>query len=214
MAMTLTPDPAGHVAFFRNMNLGQARSKSPTSAVLVEAFLTAGAERAVNFQTNGTVIFSVGTYSDASAPDVILRVRPLLRAATGYTDAVVVRSATWVAELAPRLDPGLHGGEVALFDAATVPQLELPWTDPAGEVAIVELGELHAVTAWAAAGPARGSNSTLTRMVGVPVTCRGVPTMIRLANRLSPPASDHEESRGRPPAPPGSRTVRPSGNTR
>jgi len=168
-----------HVAFFRNMNLGQARSRSPTSVVLVDAFVAAGAKGVVNFQTNGTVIFSA-----VAAADVITRVRPLLSAATGYTDTVVVRPAAWVADLGTRLDAGLHGGEVALFDAPGLPELELPWVDGAGEVTIIEVDELHAVTAWAAAGTAHGSNPTLTWMLGVPVTCRGIPTMIRLATRL------------------------------
>ncbi len=179
MANPPTAELATHVAFFRNMNLGQARSKSPTSGVLVGAFIAAGAESVTNFQTNGTVVFSA---TDAAA--VVAQVRPLLLAATGYSDTVVVRSKAWLAELGPRLDADLHGGEVALFDAPEVPELELPWVDGAGEVAVMELDTLHAVTAWAAEGTARGSNPTLTRMLGVAVTCRGIPTMVRLATRL------------------------------
>lgn len=174
-----SPDPAGHVAFFRNMNLGQARSRSPRSVELVDAFAAAGAESVTNFQTNGTVIFSA-----TDPTEVVERVRPLLRAATGYEDTVIVRSHAWLAELGLRLDPDLHGGEVALFDAREVPALELPWVHGAGQVTIVEMDERHAVTAWAAAGTAHGSNPTLTRMLGIPVTCRGIPTMIRLATRL------------------------------
>lgn len=205
----LSPDPAGHVAFFRNMNLGQARSRSPRSVVLVDAFTAAGAESVTNFQTNGTVIFSA-----TDPADVVERVRPLLLAATGYGDAVVVRSHAWLAELGPRLDPDLHGGEVALFDAPEVPALELPWVDGAGDVTIVELDESHAVTAWAAASTAHGSNPTLTRILGVPVTCRGIPTMIRLATRLSPAVDAHEVSGRLPSARLRTRTVRPSGRTR
>ena len=189
MANPQNPDPPRHVAFFRNMNLGQARSRSPRSVQLMEAFTAAGAESVTNFQTNGTVIFSA-----TDPAEVVERVRPLLLAATGYEDAVVLRSQAWLAELGPRLDPDLHAGEVALFDAPEVPQLELPWVDGAGEVAIVELDERHAVTGWAAAGTAHGSNPTLTRMLGVPVTCRGIPTMIRLFSRLSPPVNAHEVS--------------------
>ncbi len=54
--MTSPPDDR-MVAFFRNLNLGQRRSNSPTSGVLVEAFTTAGATWVANFQTNGTVVF-------------------------------------------------------------------------------------------------------------------------------------------------------------
>jgi hypothetical protein len=63
------------------------------------------------------------------------------------------------------------------------PQL-LAATGYADAVVVMELDERHAVTGWAAAGTAHGSNPTLTRMLGVPVTCRGIPTMIRLATRL------------------------------
>lgn len=43
---------------FRNMNVGQARSRSPRSDELLDAFASTGAISAVNFQTNGTVIVS------------------------------------------------------------------------------------------------------------------------------------------------------------
>jgi len=173
-------DPLTQVAFFRNMNLGQARSNSPTSAVLVEAFTTAGAAWATNFQTNGTVIFAAGRVAD-----VIGGVRRLLLAATGYTDVVIVRSSPWVSDLAGRLNPGLPGGEVALFDAPATPVFVLPWKETAGGLAILELDAAHAVTSWTASRVGSNANPTLAKLLGVPVTCRGVPTMIRLAARLS-----------------------------
>jgi hypothetical protein len=168
------------VAFFRNMNLGQARSKSPTSDVLVDAFLHAGADSATNFQTNGTVIFTA-----ANVESVVRNLPTLLLAATGYAEALVVRPVTWVQDLGRRLDPLLPAAEVALFDAESVPELELPWVDPSGDLTILEFDSRHAVTAWTGIGSGSTSNQTLTRMLGVPVTCRGIPTMIRLAARLS-----------------------------
>lgn len=173
-------DPPTLVAFFRAMNLGQARSHSPTSAVLLEVFTAAGARWATNFQTNGTVIFAA-----ADVAGVTGRVRTLLLSATGYTDAVIIRPAVWVIELGRRLDRSLPGAEVALFDAPTLPEPEFPWVDAAGKLTILTLDRLHAVTSWTATGAGSSSNPTLTRMLGVPVTCRGVPTMIRLAARLT-----------------------------
>ncbi|MCA0294011.1 MAG: hypothetical protein LCH96_01630 [Actinobacteria bacterium] len=169
-----------HVAFFRNLNLGQARSKSPTSAVLVSAFLTSGARLATSFQTNGTVVFEA---DDPAA--VVVGARGVLAGATGYADVAVVRDAGWVVELGGRLDPGLVNGEVALFDAASAPALEVPWLDPSGSLTVVEIDALHAVTSWADPRTGSSANPTLTRLLGVPVTCRGVPTMIRLAARLA-----------------------------
>ena len=180
MAIPLKPDPVTHVAFFRNMNLGQSRSKSPTSGILINAFLSAGAEWATNVQTNGTVIFA-----STMVDDVIGRLRPLLLAATGYSDAVVVRPAAWVKECGQRLDPLIPAAEVALFDADALPELDVPWIDPSGHLTVLDLDLLHAVTSWTGTRTGSSSNPTLTRMLGVPVTCRGVPTMIRLAARLS-----------------------------
>lgn len=169
-----------HVAFFRNMNLGQVRSKSPTSLALVQAFADAGAEQVRNFQTNGTVVFQ-----EDDPASVLAGVRPVLAGLTGYSDTVVTRPAGWLLGLADRLDATLPAGEVVLFDASTVPELELPWREPAqGLLTILELDEWHAVTSWSAVSPGSSSNTVLAGLVGLPVTCRGVPTMLRLAQRL------------------------------
>ncbi len=178
------------VAFFRNMNLGQARSRSPRSAELVGAFERAGATRVVNFQTNGTVIFD-GRAPKRIAADVV----ELLTGVTGYDDLVVVRPADWLVELADRLDPDLPAAEVALFDARTVPVLRLPHVERArsGALTIVALDARHAVTSTTGSGISAGP--VLPGLVGVPVTCRGVPTMIRLARRLGSPAKPQGEPR-------------------
>ena len=110
-------EPTVQVAFFRNMNLGQARSKSPTSAVLVGAFVSAGASRVDNFQTNGTVVFT------ADHPrEVIAEVRPLLEAITGYNDAVLVRPADWLVDWAD--------ASTRLFRAARWPSSTPPTPGP------------------------------------------------------------------------------------
>jgi hypothetical protein len=167
------------VAFFRNMNLGQARSRSPRSTDLLAAFEQAGATRAVNFQTNGTVIF------DGPRPRrIAATVVEALTALTGYHDLVVVRPADWLVDLAGGLDAALPAAEVALFDGRTPPALELPhvvrWKT--GTLTIVALEKDYAVTTAAGAGVSAGP--VLPDLVGVPVTCRGVPTMLRLAARL------------------------------
>lgn len=172
------------VAFFRNMNLGQARSRSPRSAELIDAFRQAGATRATNFQTNGTVIF------DGPRPRrIAAAVVTTLTALTGYDDLVVVRAADWLIDLAAGLDTALPAAEVALFDGGSVPDLALPQIVRAGSgtLTIVALGSGHAVTSTTGAGISAGP--VLTDLVGTPVTCRGVPTMIRLAKRLGGP--DH-----------------------
>jgi len=167
------------VAFFRNMNLGQARSRSPRSAELLAAFERAGATRAVNFQTNGTVIFE-----GARPGRIAAAVVEALTALTGYDDLVVVRPADWLVDLASGLDPRLPAAEVALFDARSVPDLGLPhlvrWRT--GTLTIVTLEKAYAVTTPTGTGISAGP--VLTDLLRVPVTCRGVPTMTRLASRL------------------------------
>lgn len=167
------------VAFFRNLNLGQARSRSPRSAELLDAFRQEGASRATNFQTNGTVIFD-GPRPRRIAADVVATLTGL----TGYDDLVVVRAADWLVDLAAGLDTALPAAEVALFDAHQVPELALPHVERTrfGTLTILELGTGHAVTSTTGTGISAGP--VLTGLLGVPVTCRGVPTMIRLANRL------------------------------
>lgn len=168
------------MAFFRNMNLGQARSRSPRSAELLDAFTAAGATTALNFQTNGTVIFT-GVEPAALAEAVGSR----LTAVTGYADLVVVRSAAWLVDTVGHIDPGLTAGEFVLFDAPSPPDLVLPHVEPAatGELVVHALTRDHAVTSATGAGISAGP--VLTRLIDVPVTCRGIPTMRRLVARLT-----------------------------
>ncbi|MHA6511539.1 DUF1697 domain-containing protein [Tessaracoccus sp. Z1128] len=168
------------VAFFRNMNLGQSRSRSPRNSELLDAFAAAGATSAVNFQTNGTVIFT-GDEPAALAESVVTR----LTTATGYADLVVVRSAALLIDTVGQIDPGLTAGEVALFDAPRLPVLVLPHLERArtGELVVHALTCRHAVTSATGAGVSAGP--VLTRLIGVPVTCRGIPTMRRLVARLT-----------------------------
>jgi uncharacterized protein (DUF1697 family) len=181
------------VAFFRNMNLGQRRSKSPTSGELLSAFADAGAAGAVNVQTNGTVIFP-----STDPTHTIESVRAALRVITGYQDTVIVREGRWVLELAVRLDPTVPHADVSLFDADGLPDLELPWVEPTRRaLTVLALDRRHAVSSWQE--PLMGSNATtvLGRLLGVPVTSRGVPTMLRLATRLESLLAWRRSLRGR-----------------
>ncbi len=165
------------VAFFRNLNLGQARSHSPTSGQLLAAFAAAGAGTAMNVQTNGTVIFR-HTGGTPLAREVVRLLGPVC----GYADAVVVRSARWCLELDQRLTR-LDAGEVRLFDGRADLGLPLPWEGPDGLV-LVALDRRHAVTQAMPGREPKNANPVVTGLVGVPVTVRGIPTMRRLAVRL------------------------------
>ncbi len=171
-----------NVAFFRNMNLGQRRSHSPTSAELIGAFAGAGASTARNVQSNGTVVFD-GPRPRALARDVVQRLGPVC----GYTDAVMVRPRSWVLALAEELRSELLGPdlEVALFDHRGPLPVAAPWTEPQhGLLTVLRMDGRHAVTAWAHPTGGSAANPVLTALLGVPVTCRGVPTMLRVADKL------------------------------
>ena len=75
------------VAFFRNLNLGQTRSHSPTSSQLLDAFVEAGARAPSHVDTNGTVV-----YYHPTGPTLVRRVAKLLTPMCGYRDMVTVRS--------------------------------------------------------------------------------------------------------------------------
>lgn len=167
------------VAFFRNLNLGQPRN--PTRSQLTEAFSTAGATAVLSFQVNGTVLFTA-TKPDQTARTVVT----LVTLVCGYADAVVVRSAHWVGELCRRLvSDGFTDAhaEVSVFDGpATFPQ-PLPWTPDPGRVTVIQADSQHAVSTNRTA---RTSYATpaLERLLQVPVTSRGVATMVRLGQRI------------------------------
>jgi len=177
------PEPSpSSVAFFRNLNLGQRRSHSPTRSELLDAFEQAGATSATNFQVNGTIIFACDTDPQALANDAVRRLTPVC----GYDDAVIVRPVSWV--LALVLDTGPNA-EVSFFDGPEPFPEPLPWEAPNAGLTVVRADALHAVSLDDVAQTS-GATWTLERRLGVPVTSRGVPTMTRLQARLRSMASD------------------------
>lgn len=170
------------VAFFRNLNLGQRRSHSPTRPELLEAFERAGATSATSFQVNGTVIFECDSDPQALADDAVRRLTPVC----GYDDAVIVRPVPWI--LALVLDTGPRA-EVSFFDGPDPFPETLPWEVPGAGLTVVRADALHAVSLDDVEGTS-GATWALERRLGMPVTSRGVPTMTRLQARLRTLARD------------------------
>jgi hypothetical protein len=166
-----------HVAFFRNLNLGQRGS--PTRAQLLEAFEAAGADDVVSIRSNGTVAFR------STAP---VRTRDLvcsrLIGHTDWCDVAPVRPATWVLALGERLAEVEGQVEVSFFDARGAFPVPLPWRPDGGRVTVVAADRRHAVAVndWP-----RTSYATpvLERLLGVPVTSRGADTVLRVADLLA-----------------------------
>ncbi len=168
------------VAFFRNLNLGQSRSHSPTRPQLLDAFAQAGATSAISFQTNGTVIFESGRRSPQRVTD---RAVAQLTPACGYDDQAIARTVGWLREL--DLGEVPDHAEVSFFDGPDPFPEALPWRPARGGVTVIRADHLHAVSVD---DVERSSGATwvLEERLGVPVTSRGVPTMRRLLLKLAP----------------------------
>ncbi len=164
------------VAFFRNLNLGQRRSHSPTRPELLDALERAGAYDATNFQVNGTVIFRSETDPQTLADEAVRLLTPVC----GYDDAVIVRPVPWILELEL---PEAPSAEVSLFDGPDPFPEPLPWIAPGAGVTVIRADSLHAVCIDDVEQTS-GGTWTLERLLGMPVTSRGVPTMTRLQARL------------------------------
>jgi uncharacterized protein DUF1697 len=168
------------VAFFRNLNLGQRRSHSPTRPELLAAFERAGAPGAVNFQVNGTVVFETDADPQVLADETVRQLTPVC----GYDDLAIARPVDWVHAL--DLDPAHvpDHAEVSFFDGPDPFPEPLPWEAPRGGLTVVRADTLHAVSVNDVEGTS-GATYVLEKRLGVPVTSRGVPTIRRLQVRLA-----------------------------
>ncbi|HET7725326.1 MAG TPA: hypothetical protein VFK68_11850 [Propionibacteriaceae bacterium] len=164
-------------AFFRNLNLGQARSHSPTSSQLLDAFVQAGARSPSHVGTNGTVV-----YYHPAGPSLLRRVQALLVPLCGYRDMATVRSASALMTLERRLRD-LDEGEVVLYDASTGFDLPTPIETDDGLV-VVDLDHRRAITQHRPGTRPTSAGPFVASLVGVPVTVRSIATMRRVADRV------------------------------
>lgn len=168
-----------HVAFFRNMNLGQARSKSPTRAVLEEAFSAAGAQQVRSFQTNGTVAFDP---VDRSPTDVVERAGSKLREATGYADIAPCQAITELALLVALTRERLPLVDRAVYVTCFDQRVGLDWAEP--EAVLDRLGTtvIASGPGWVVTQVAPGGDPTtaVQAKIGQKATTRGFGTVERL----------------------------------
>ena len=165
------------VAFFRNLNLGQARSHSPTSSQLLDAFVEAGARAPSHVGTNGTVV-----YYHSTGPTLVRRVAKLLTPMCGYHDMVTVRSGSALIELHRRLR-GLRDGEVILYD--TTPGFDPPTPIESDDgLIVISLDHRRAITQHRLGSRPTAAGPFIASLVGVPTTTRSITTMRRVADRV------------------------------
>lgn len=165
------------VAFFRNMNLGQARSNSPTSSQLLDAFVAAGAREPSHIGTNGTVI-----YYYPAGPSLARRVVKLLTPVCGYRDMVVVRSGVWLLGLDHRLR-GLGDGEVVQYDTSPGLVVE-PLIESDDGLIVTYMDHRVAITQHRPGTRPTTAGPFVADLVGVPTTARGIGTLRRVIERV------------------------------
>lgn len=168
--------PPRHVAFFRNLNLGQRGS--PTTQQVLDAFAEAGAGDVTSVRVNGTVVFA--SSSPARVRDEVCS---LLVLRTDWCDVAPVRSARWVHDLADHLADVDGNAEVAFYDGRHDFPEPLPWRPSAGRLTVVHADRRHAI---AVNDEPRTSYATpeLERLLGLRVTSRGAATVLTVADRL------------------------------
>jgi uncharacterized protein (DUF1697 family) len=166
-----------HVAFFRNLNLGQRGS--PTTQQVFDAFAEAGATGVGTVRVNGTVVFS--SSSPARTRDLVCS---LLARRSDWCDVAPVRTAGWVRRLAVELVLVEGNAEVSFFDSRHDFPEALPWRPAAGRLTVVRADRRHAISVN---DEPRRSHATpvLERLLGVRVTSRGADTVLAVADRLA-----------------------------
>ncbi len=167
------------VAFFRNMNLGQARSKSPTRSVLEDAFTSAGAQQVRSFQTNGTVVFDP---VDRAAVDVVERARAALHDATGYTDIAPCQPITELALLVAVTRERLEVVDRAVYVTFFAAEVPLDWAQPEAELDRLGTTVIASGPGWVVTQVAPGGDPTTSvqARIGRLATTRGFGTVDRL----------------------------------
>lgn len=165
------------VAFFRNLNLGQARSHSPTSQQLLDALVEAGARSPSHVGANGTVVYYWG-----GGPVMARKVVRMLTPVCGYNDLVVVRSASWLVRF-ERLLRGLEEGEVVQYDAP--PGLSYPTPIECDDgLVVTHLDHRAAITQHLPGTRPVTAGPFIESLVGVPTTVRGIATIRRVLDRV------------------------------
>jgi uncharacterized protein (DUF1697 family) len=174
-----------HAAFFRNVNLG--RPNCPTKVQLEAAFVSAGAESAVSFLTNGTIVFAVA--AGIEPHDVLAAAHRTLQIECGLREPAYIRSVDYLAEFVA-LDPfaSIERSSIHERCVSFLPQgIALPALPLESRRGDVEVFRGTGTEAWSLSrkvGNTPGSpNAFLEKLLGQPVTTRAWNTVVRLVER-------------------------------
>ncbi len=177
-----------YAAFFRNLNLG--RPNCPNKAQFEEAFMIAGAATASSFLTNGTIVFSAD--SDSEAQKLLARACEILRGTCGLKEPGFIRSTEYLAKLIS-LDPfgavereGVHECCASFVQLKAGLLTQLPMESKRRDVRLIHMTESEVFSLSLRVGRTPGSpNAFLEKLLGVAVTTRSWNTVVRLVQRYA-----------------------------
>ncbi|OOG39365.1 DUF1697 domain-containing protein [Rhodanobacter sp. C05] len=174
-----------YVAFFRNVNLG--RPNCPSKVQFEAAFVSAGAESAVSFLTNGTIAFVVA--AGIEPRNVLAAAHQRLQVACGLREPAFIRTIDYLAELVA-LDPFVSVERSSVHECCVsfLPQgialPALPLESRRGDVEVFRSTGTEALSLSRKVGNTPGSpNAFLEKLFGQPVTTRAWNTVVRLVER-------------------------------
>lgn len=175
-----------HAAFFRNLNLG--RANCPTRTQFEAAFLSAGAETASSFLTNGTLVFSAR--SSAKARTVLKLACQAMQAECGLKEPAYVRQVDYLADLVAchpfkSVAPGsVYACCVSFLPATYAAPKKWPQSSARGDVDILRITDTEVFSVSRQLGKSPGSpNAFLEKLLGSPVTTRNWNTVVRLVEK-------------------------------
>lgn len=181
-----------HAAFFRNLNLG--RANCPTRTQFEAAFLSAGAETASSFLTNGTLVFSA--QSSAKARKILKLACQAMAAECGLKEPAYVRQVDYLAELVARrpfksVAPGsVYACCVSFLPTTYAAPKKWPRSSARGDVEILGVTDTEVFSISRQITKSPGSpNAFLEKLLGSPVTTRNWNTVVRLVEKHG----DHTE---------------------
>lgn len=164
------------VAFFRNLNQGQRGH--PSTAQLVDAFVSSGAVDVRPVRSNGTVMFEAED-AERCLDEVLARLDGL----SAWADVAFARDGDWLAARASELPTGAVPAlvELSLFDGRRTLTAPLPMRGKG--CAVVTAGGGYAITLNDTPGTSQAT-PTLEKALTTPVTSRSASTLHLLLDEL------------------------------
>lgn len=178
-----------YAAFFRNLNLGRARS--PSKAQFEAAFMEAGAASASSFLTNGSLVFEAA--SEARAHKVLAGACKNMHASCGLIEPGFLRTMDYLAELVAAgpfslVDPAsVYERCITFLHADSTELPALPLESKRGDVEILMFTDTEALSLSRKIGNTPGSpNALLEKRLGRPATTRAWNTVVRMVDKHAP----------------------------